>query len=280
MSADQHSVDAPGHADAVAHHPTDDHGDDHGHDDHAHGEEPLGPIDVAAWGAGLARHPARGRGRVLFRARDDPRPPDPTEPAGGLAGVRGAHRRSVPCVNCFARIDVRPWSPRLSRSGSPGFRDPCGRVLVHRTATDGGLCGRSGTGDLHRDRRVPDARGVPVRVSRWFQCPDLRRSSGSRRTSSAVMARHAGPPLPPAGSDWIFVAYLTEARQLGVNLCTPHAAAAGADGQAMFNDAVATFGQGVSWTRSPIRRHCDDARGRAALAPAAARRRDPGGRSS
>ena len=39
--------------DAVAHHATDDHGDDHGHDDHAHGEEPLGPIDVAAWGAGV-----------------------------------------------------------------------------------------------------------------------------------------------------------------------------------------------------------------------------------
>ena len=32
---------------------TDDHGDDHGHDDQAHGEEPLGPIDGAAWGAGL-----------------------------------------------------------------------------------------------------------------------------------------------------------------------------------------------------------------------------------
>lgn len=34
-----------------------DHGDDHGGDDHgddhAHAEEPLGPIDVAAWGAGI-----------------------------------------------------------------------------------------------------------------------------------------------------------------------------------------------------------------------------------
>ena len=49
-----HDDDAPGHAEAVAHHATDDHGDDHGHDDHAHGEEALGPIDVAAWTAGLA----------------------------------------------------------------------------------------------------------------------------------------------------------------------------------------------------------------------------------
>ena len=50
--SDPHASDAPGHADAVAHHEPDDHGDDHGHDDHAHGSETLGPIDVAAWGAG------------------------------------------------------------------------------------------------------------------------------------------------------------------------------------------------------------------------------------
>lgn len=31
---------------------TTDHSDDHAHDDHAHDEEPLGPIDLAAWGAG------------------------------------------------------------------------------------------------------------------------------------------------------------------------------------------------------------------------------------
>jgi len=48
-----HDEDAPGHAGAAAHHATDDHGDDHGHDDHAHEEEPLGPLDTAAWGAGV-----------------------------------------------------------------------------------------------------------------------------------------------------------------------------------------------------------------------------------
>ena len=53
MSADQHATDVPGHAGAVAHHTTDDHGDDHGHDDHAHDEGALGPIDTAAWGAGV-----------------------------------------------------------------------------------------------------------------------------------------------------------------------------------------------------------------------------------
>lgn len=53
MSTDPHAADVPGHADAVAHKATDDHGDDHGHDDHAQGEEPLGPIDVHAWGAAI-----------------------------------------------------------------------------------------------------------------------------------------------------------------------------------------------------------------------------------
>jgi len=52
MSTEQTERDAPGHDEAVEHHRTDDHGGDHGHDDHAHGEESLGPIDVAAWGAG------------------------------------------------------------------------------------------------------------------------------------------------------------------------------------------------------------------------------------
>jgi hypothetical protein len=27
--------------------------DDHGHDDHGHADEALGPLDVAAWGAGI-----------------------------------------------------------------------------------------------------------------------------------------------------------------------------------------------------------------------------------
>ena len=53
MRSDDHATDAPGHPGAVAHDATDDHGDDYGHDDHAHADEALGPIDVAAWGAGI-----------------------------------------------------------------------------------------------------------------------------------------------------------------------------------------------------------------------------------
>ena len=55
MHEDQHAADAPGHEGAVAHHQTDDHGEDHGHDDHAHPDEgTLGPIDTTAWAAGIA----------------------------------------------------------------------------------------------------------------------------------------------------------------------------------------------------------------------------------
>ena len=53
MTTHQNDADAPGHPDAVAHHSLDDHGENHGHDDHAHAEEALGPVDVAAWGAGV-----------------------------------------------------------------------------------------------------------------------------------------------------------------------------------------------------------------------------------
>jgi hypothetical protein len=53
MTIDPHAAGAPGHADSVAHHSTDDHGADHGHDDHGHAEEALGPIDVRAWGAAI-----------------------------------------------------------------------------------------------------------------------------------------------------------------------------------------------------------------------------------
>lgn len=53
MTNAHHADDVPGHAGAVDHHQTDDHGDDAEHDDHAHTEEPLGPIDVPAWGAGI-----------------------------------------------------------------------------------------------------------------------------------------------------------------------------------------------------------------------------------
>jgi hypothetical protein len=55
MSAAHHESDAPGHAGSAGlHHDTAHHGDDREHDEHAQAEEPLGPIHVRAWGAGIA----------------------------------------------------------------------------------------------------------------------------------------------------------------------------------------------------------------------------------
>lgn len=53
--SDPQATDAPDHEASAGgdHHEPTDHGDQHGHDDHAHGERPLGPVDVAAWGAGV-----------------------------------------------------------------------------------------------------------------------------------------------------------------------------------------------------------------------------------
>jgi hypothetical protein len=49
MTTPTHDSDQPGHEGAVAHHAIDDHGqNDHVHDD----TDPLGPIDIYAWGAG------------------------------------------------------------------------------------------------------------------------------------------------------------------------------------------------------------------------------------
>jgi hypothetical protein len=54
MTTKPHDTDQPGHEGAVAHHAPDDHGEEHRHDDHAHGDgDFLGPIDVIAWGAGV-----------------------------------------------------------------------------------------------------------------------------------------------------------------------------------------------------------------------------------
>ncbi len=50
MSADQHD---PAAHDEHEHGDENGHGDEHGHGDHSGEVAALGPIDVAAWGAGL-----------------------------------------------------------------------------------------------------------------------------------------------------------------------------------------------------------------------------------
>lgn len=87
-----------------------------------------------------------------------------------------------------------------------------------------------------------DARGYPVTITRWFQGGGIiepriwftASSFGGGGGDCSVA------PLPVA-TEWIFVAYRTEG-MYGTGLCSPHAALATADGQAMLADAVQTFG--------------------------------------
>jgi hypothetical protein len=98
-----------------------------------------------------------------------------------------------------------------------------------------------------------DARGFPVTVTRWFQ--------GGGVLESRIWLDPAGfggdgascglEPLP-AGGEWIFVAYRAEdQRDLGLNLCSPHASAGDPNGEAMLADAVRTFGGPVVPSADP-----------------------------
>lgn len=88
-----------------------------------------------------------------------------------------------------------------------------------------------------------EPRGLPVLVTRWFQGPD---AAGIVLLNGTwgLGGASCETPLPPAGTEWIFVAWRNEAGELDVNLCTPHAALGTEAGDAMLADAVATFGGG------------------------------------
>jgi hypothetical protein len=90
--------------------------------------------------------------------------------------------------------------------------------------------------------QTPEPNGTPVLVTRWFQ------GEGAAGIVHVLGEWGQGgasceTPLPPAGTEWIFVASRFEG-ELAVNLCTPHAAVGSDAGNAMLADAVATFGEG------------------------------------
>ncbi len=90
--------------------------------------------------------------------------------------------------------------------------------------------------------QAPEPGGTPVLVTRWFQgegAAGLVRIQGEWGPGGASCET----PLPPAGTEWIFVASRIEG-ELAVNLCTPHAAVGSDAGGAMLADAIATFGDG------------------------------------
>lgn len=92
----------------------------------------------------------------------------------------------------------------------------------------------------------PDAQGVPVQVTHWFQGSDAAPIVWLDRSGFGGDGASCGTAMPAAGVEWIFVSWRSEEGALGVNLCTPHAPASDPTGQAMFKDAVATFGEGIT----------------------------------
>ena len=90
--------------------------------------------------------------------------------------------------------------------------------------------------------QLPEPAGTPVVVTRWFQgegAAGIVRIKGEWGQGGASCET----PMPPAGTEWIFVASRFEG-ELAVNLCTPHAAIGSDAGAAMLADAIATFGDG------------------------------------
>jgi hypothetical protein len=90
--------------------------------------------------------------------------------------------------------------------------------------------------------QMPEAAGTPVVVTRWFQgegAAGIVRIQGEWGQGGASCET----PMPPAGTEWIFVASRFEG-ELAVNLCTPHAAVGSDAGAAMLADAITTFGDG------------------------------------
>ena len=93
----------------------------------------------------------------------------------------------------------------------------------------------------------PDARGVPVQVTHWFQGSEPAAIVWLDASGFGGDGASCGTSMPPASAEWIFVAWRSEeTAELSVNLCTPHAAASDPTGQAMYEDAVATFGEGIT----------------------------------
>ena len=96
-----------------------------------------------------------------------------------------------------------------------------------------------------------DGQGYPVTVSRWFRGggPLESRVWFTAASFSGDGASCGVAPLP-VGTEWIFVAYRTEG-MYGTGLCSPHAALATAEGEAMLADAVRTFGGGAPLGTGP-----------------------------
>ena len=87
-----------------------------------------------------------------------------------------------------------------------------------------------------------DARGVPVRVAQWFSgkgAAPLVYLSAQSFTGEAS----CGISLPPAGTNWIWVAFLSDGgSDPSTGLCNPHGQLGTPEGDALLAEATATYG--------------------------------------
>jgi hypothetical protein len=90
-----------------------------------------------------------------------------------------------------------------------------------------------------------DARGVPVRVERWFQGQGAAPTvwlAGSSFNGIPGISNSCGIDPPPAGSSWLWVAYPGEGGDFGTGLCSPAVDLATPEGAAVLKEADALFG--------------------------------------
>lgn len=88
----------------------------------------------------------------------------------------------------------------------------------------------------------PDARGFPVRVTRWFKGDGLAPRVWMAASGFDGNSASCGVAPPAVGVEWIVVAYrIPDQAELIVNLCAPHHPVGSAAGAAMLADAAATF---------------------------------------
>lgn len=144
-------------------------------------------------------------------------------------------RRTVVALIALSLVlVVRPIDiPTAAACSCAMLDDPMAEALKEpRTAVFTGLVG------------MPTPEGVPVAVSRWFKAsppgPVVLLDS---RSFEDPMGGSCGTNRPPAGSEWIFIAWLNERARFDVNMCSTHADLASPEGQALLKDAVAAFGE-------------------------------------
>jgi hypothetical protein len=142
------------------------------------------------------------------------------------------HARRLTLILLVASLSTALWltiaGPTFACSCMEG--QPMGAYATPEHAIFSGTTGPS------------DARGVPVRVARWFFGPGPAAVVYLGAASFGDGAS-CGTSVPPAGTEWIWVTYLPEGGgDPMAGLCTPHAQLGTVEGDAMLVDAALTYG--------------------------------------